>query len=472
MKRRIFFIFLLVSITSNVFAKIKLPHILSDNMVLQQKSNVNLWGTANPNTKIVIKTSWNRQKYTAQSDEKGGWKLSLPTSGAGGPYEISISDGEELKLKNIFLGEVWLCSGQSNMEMPLKGFKGQPVEGANDIIAKAKKEQPIHMFTSANEASNELLDDILGTWSENSNEAVSNCSATAYFFAKYIQEALNVPVGIIVSSWGGTRIEAWMSKETLATPMFKDSIQKRRGYNGASQLYNAKLYPLSNYTIKGALWYQGESNVGHAAMYEKLFPAFVNDFRKLWGKGEIPFYYVQIAPFDGSHDTEHSKISEYARLRESQLKSLKNIPNSEMVVTLDIGEEDCIHPAKKEQVGNRLAYCALAKTYGVKGVGYRAPEYKSLKITANKAYLSFNFFSSTCLGPMQVNIENFEIAGEDKVFYKAKAKIDQRLCDTVEVYSENVPHPVAVRYAYKNFIKAVLYDDTGLPVSSFRTDNW
>lgn len=469
MKQKLVLTLFFIFVTVIVFAKVQLPHVLSDNLVLQQKTEVNLWGTADLNAKIIVRTTWNNEKYTTQSDQNGKWKLSLPTAKAGGPFEISISDGEEVVLKNILLGEVWLCSGQSNMEMPLKGFRGQPVEMSNEVIARAKKRQPIRMFTAANISSKNLQDDVEGEWLENSPEAVSKFSATAYFFAQYLQNVLEVPVGIIISSWGGTRIEAWMGKQSLEAPEFKGSIQKRRGFNGESNLYNGKLYPLSNYSIKGFLWYQGESNVNNAVMYQKLFPAFVKDLRRTWNQGDFPFYYVQIAPYE--YDDPNGTQS--ARLRESQLRSLEHIPNAGMVVTMDIGEEYCIHPADKEKVAHRLAYWALNKTYGIDCIGYRAPEYKSIEIQEDKAYVLFELFSSNCIGPMEVDIlDNFEIAGEDKVFYPAVARIDQRLCNKISVYSEKVPNPVAVRYGYKNYVKGVLYDNTGLPVSSFRTDNW
>ena len=467
MNRILFTIVLLVFFTGSVFSKVKLPHVLCNNMVLQQNTQVKLWGKSEPERKLKLTTSWNNKKYIAQADADGNWEISITTIEAGGPFEININDGEEVLLKNIMLGEVWLCSGQSNMEMPLKGFRGQPVEGANEVIANAKKNQPIRMFTAANSASKKLQDDVEGEWFENTPDAVANCSATAYFYVKYLQETLDVPVGIIISSWGGTRIESWMSKETLAQPEFKDSIIVKRGYNAASNIYNGKLYPLSNYTIKGFIWYQGESNVENASMYDKLFPAFVKNIREIWGLGELPFYYTQIAPFYGAQNTG------YARIRESQLKALDIIPNSGMAITMDIGEEYCIHPAKKKQVGQRLAYWALNQTYGIKAIGYRAPEYQSMEIKGDRVILSFNLYSSLGIGPMERDINGcFEVAGKDKVFYPATAKIVERMSDKITVFSEKVPAPVAVRYCYKNYQPGVLYDDSNLPVSPFRTDNW
>jgi sialate O-acetylesterase len=458
---------MLLLLSTTMFAKIQLPHVLSDNMVLQQKSNVKLWGKAAPNAQVNIKATWSNQKYKTQSDKDGKWLLSLPTIEAGGPYEIRISDGEEVVLKNILLGEVWFCAGQSNMEMPLKGYSGQPVEGGTKTIARAKKSIPIRMFTSGFDLSDQNFTDVDGKWMENTPEGAASCSAVAYYFAQNLREILGVPVGLVISVKGGTKIELWMSQEMLKTiPEFSSS-------NRNGNLFNTKIYPLSNFTIKGFLWYQGEANSKNPDVYEKLFPAYVTELRKLWGQGDLPFYYVQVAPYKGDEKKESIR-----RIREIQFKSLKTIPNSGMAVTTDIGDELDVHAPKKEPVGDRLAYWALTQTYGIRGIPYRAPEYKSMEVKGNKITLTFDYYTSTCLAPIstapeQVVIDNLEIAGEDKVFHPAKAVVNWSSERTMDVYSDDVPHPVAVRYAFKNFVKGtLLFDDSGLPVSSFRTDNW
>lgn len=306
-------------------AKIKLPAILGDNMVLQQKSNVKLWGEAKSKTNIKIRTSWNENDYVVVSDEKGNWMVNINTPAAGGPYKISISDGEEIVLNNVLIGEVWFCSGQSNMEMPVRGFNGQPVEGSLDVIAKAVPKTPIRMFTTdsnngkwVRQFSKEPQADCKGEWLENTSENVANTSAVAYYFASYIQSVLDIPVGIIVSSWGGSKVEAWMSREALEPfseidlSFLKNKDEIRNPTATPCVLYNAKIAPITNFAIKGFLWYQGESNRGNADLYTQLMPAFVADLRSKWGVGEFPFYFVQIAPFnyDGIERTSAARLRE------------------------------------------------------------------------------------------------------------------------------------------------------------------
>lgn len=467
MKMKVILALISLLMSTALFAKVQLPHVLSENMVLQQKSNVKLWGKATPNKQLVIKATWDNKELKTKVDSSGNWMLSLATPAAGGPYEINISDGEVLTLKNILLGEVWFCAGQSNMEMPLKGYSGQPVEGGIKAIAKAKKSTPIRMFTTGIELSENNLADVDGKWMENTPSGAANCSAVAYFFARNLQEVLDVPVGLVVSVQGGTKIEKWMSREMLnSVPEFSTTDK-----NG--NLFDKKIYPLSNFTIKGILWYQGESNSKNPDTYEKLFPVFARGLQKLWAQRDIPFYYVQIAPYKGDEQKESIR-----RIREIQFKVLTEIPNSGIAITTDIGDELDVHAPKKEPIGDRLAYWALSQTYGVSGIPYRAPEYKSMKVNDNKITLTFDYYTSTCVGPIStapedVLLDNFEIAGDDKVFYPAKAVIDWRLNHTVDVYSDKVAHPVAVRYAFKNFVKgSLLLDDSGLPLSSFRTDDW
>lgn len=470
--------FLLFSVLS-IQAKVKLPSVLADNMVLQQQSEVKLWGWANPNVKIKINTSWDKKSYTAISDEKGNWLQKVNTPAAGGPFQITFNDGEKTILTNILIGEVWFCSGQSNMEMPMQGFDRQPLKGANDFIAKANVNVPIRIFNSDVEAgkrirqfSKQVQTNVKGTWLMNSSENVSLTSATAYYFAQFIQEVLNVPVGIIVSSLGGSAVEAWMSREAIEP--FKE-VNLSILYNDAEikspqqtpcVLYNAKIAPLLNYKIKGMLWYQGESNRLKPDLYSKLMPAFVKDLRTKWDVGEFPFYYVQIAPYkyDGADSTSS------ARLREVQTQNMTDIPNSGMVSTLDIGNLNFIHPVDKETVGKRLAWWALGQTYQLKGIDYATPIYNSLEIKEAKIYINFKN-ADRGISPMWTDLKGFEIAGADKVFYPAKAEIETKT-SRLAVSSEKVPSPVAVRYAYKNYAEPSIFGLSGIPVPSFRTDNW
>jgi sialate O-acetylesterase len=458
-------------------AQIVLPAILGDNMVLQQQSRVKIWGNAKKKSNVTVKTSWNDNAYIVSSDDKGDFLAEIQTPVAGGPYKISISDGEEMILKNILIGEVWFCSGQSNMEMPVKGFNGQPVKGSLDVIAKADAATPIRMYTTDSDKglwvrqfSKQPQTDCKGKWLENTPENVANISAAGYFFARYIQSTLHVPVGIVVSTWGGSKVEAWMSKEALEP--FSDVdlsfLNNKEEVKSPTQtpvvLYNAKIAPLTHFAIRGFLWYQGESNRGNIDQYAKLMPAFVKDLRQKWNVGDFPFYFVQIAPFnyDGVERTSA------AQLREVQEQNMRDIPNSGMVTIMDIGDPVFIHPADKQSVGERLAYWALGETYKKIGFGYAPPTYKSMEIVDNSIVVSFNN-AEQGICPTRVELKGFEIAGEDKVFVPA---IAMEQSGKILVSSEKVTKPVAVRYLYKNYAEASIFNIYGIPASPFRTDNW
>jgi sialate O-acetylesterase len=477
--REIFTVIFILCIIPSGYSKVKLPDVLGDNMVLQQQTTVKLWGEAKAGAAVVVKPTWESKVYRVNCDKDGKWTIAINTPKAGGPYDISISDGEEIVLKNILVGEVWFCSGQSNMEMPMKGFDSQPVDGANDIIARAKSKTPIRMFTTDSQDGKWLRqfsktpqDDCLGKWLENSSENVANISATAYYFARYLQDVLDVPVGIVISSWGGSTVEAWMSKEAIS-PFSEIDLSHLSNDTDITTpnrtpcvLYNAKIHPLTNFVIKGFLWYQGESNIDKADLYAQQMPSFVKDLRSRWNVGDFPFYFVQIAPYKYG---DVNKVSA-ARMREVQAQNMKDIPNSGMVVTTDIGDLNVIHPANKRAVGERLAYWALSQTYDKRGFEYNSPVFKSMEIIDNKLCL---YFDNAPLGiaPMGVDLSGFEIAGEDKVYHTAKAMIDTKT-RKLFVYSEDISNPIAVRYAYKNYVEASVFSVAGMPVAPFKTDNW
>lgn len=475
--RFVFLLFVLLSV--GLHAKVKLPSILANNMVLQQLTEVKLWGAANPNVKVKIFTSWDKKSYALVTDEKGNWMQKIKTPMAGGPFEITFNDGEKMTLSNILFGEVWFCSGQSNMEMPIRGFDRQPVVGGAHVIAKAKVSTPIRIFNTdmANgkrirQISKQPQTDCIGLWELNTPENVATTSAAAYYFARYLQEVLDVPVGIIQSTLGGSAVQAWMSREAIEP--FKEinlSILDNNEEIKSPQvtpccLFNAKINPLLNFSIKGMIWYQGESNRNNADLYAKLVPAFVNDLRKSWGVGEFPFYYVQIAPFN----YEHPDSTSAASLREVQTEMMRDIRNSGMVSTLDIGHPNFIHPGDKETVGNRLAWWALGQTYFVKGIEYATPVYKSMEKVGSKIYINFSN-AEQGISPMWTDLKGFEIAGVDKVFYPAKAEIETKTT-RLAVSCFKVPQPVAVRYGYKNYSEASIFSLSGIPVAPFRTDNW
>lgn len=478
MKRTAIIISLMLLASIGARAKVVLPTILGDNMVLQQQTNVKLWGMAREKTKVIVKTSWNNETYTTRSDAAGNWMLTVATPVAGGPYDITFDDGERLTLRNILIGEVWFCSGQSNMEMPMRGFDRQPTQGGHHVIARAKASTPIRMYTTdskdgrwVRQFSKQPQTDCKGEWLENSPQNVANTSAAGYYFAQYIQEVLEVPVGLIVSSWGGSKVEAWMSREAIGAfkeidlSILDNDADVKNPTATPCVLYNAKIAPLTNFAIKGFLWYQGESNRDNAGLYQDLMPAFVKDLRARWGT-EFPFYFVQIAPFN----YEGPNGTSAARFREVQEQNMKDIPNSGMVCTMDAGHPVFIHPVDKETVGHRLAYWALAQTYGLKGFGYATPTYKSMEKAEGKIYINFdNAPGGIC--PMWTSLTGFEIAGPDRVFHSAKAEIETRTT-RLAVSSPEVPQPVAVRYAYKNYVEASIFSISGIPVAPFRTDSW
>ena len=459
-----------VIFSSLLNAQLKVASVLGDDMVLQRNANARLWGKAKPSEKLIITTSWNNAKVNTTANDKGEWLAKVITTDAGGPYTITIASlKEKLVLKNVLLGEVWLCSGQSNMDMPIDGYKDQPIIGSNDILVDAENNN-IRLFTGKPTGSKTLQDTIKGNWSIASAESVAKFSAVGYLYAKQLQQRLKVPVGMICLAYGGARIESWMSKETIANfpeALSQTSDEKLKPQYKASYLYNAMLHPILNYTIKGAIWYQGEANVPNNKGYANLMAAMVDNWRKDFGIGDFPFYYVQLAPYF----YDNSKATPSALLRDEQLKAQLIIPNSGMACTIDLGEEKVIHIPDKYTVAKRLAYWAFAETYNIKGINHLSPTYKNMVVKDSVAIVYFNNLVNG-LNSFGKEVESFEIAGEDKIFYPAKIKTNRQ--DQVIVYSPNVKVPVAVRYGFCNFpiTKGFLYNTAGLPVPSFRTDDW
>lgn len=463
---------MLLFVNGPTTATVKLGSLFTDHMVLQQLSKTAIWGWSKPNAKVKITTSWNKMVYIASADGNGKWRVKVNTPAAGGPFEITFDDGQVLKLKDILIGEVWFCGGQSNMEMPLKGYKGQPILGSNEAILKSTNSK-IRLYTVPRWSTTTKQEDSkTSVWKTANPENAANFSATAYFFGRMLHENLGVPIGLINDSYGGSTIEAWMSAEDLTAfpevkvPLQTDSIKELT--RTPTTLYNGMLHPVIGYGIKGAIWYQGESNYERPDRYEDLFPAMVANWRKAWGIGEFPFYYVQIAPFTYNFVARPDPKLNSAYLRDAQRKSLAKIPNSGMAVIMDIGEERQIHPAHKKEGGERLGYLALSKTYGIKGIVGTSPNYESLTIDKDKAVIKFSD-SPNGLTSFGKELSKFEIAGADQKFYPAKAVING---NSVVVTAPEVKTPVAVRYAFKDFVVGDLFGNEGLPVSSFRTDNW
>lgn len=454
-------------------AKVILPAIISSDMVLQRNTTVVIWGWANAKEKITLKPSWLKESLSTDADNEGNWKIIIKTTNSKDPQSLKITgEDSEIFLENILFGEVWICSGQSNMQQPIGGYDGQPTYGTLPAIARAENSN-LRLFSVDRIGAKTPQKDLAGYtgWQPASPDNIKDFSAIAYFFGQQLQEILDVPVGMIHTSWGGSRVEPWISKEVMSTfqEVNLDEVDVTRRTNQIpTVLFNSMIHPIIPYTIKGALWYQGESNRLEPDKYKEFFPAMVTDWRTRWGIGDFPFYYVQIAPFLYGGNDAFDSVDNSAFIREAQLKCLDLIPNSGIAITMDIGEAYCIHPAKKKEVADRLLYNALNQTYGFNELDYASPAYESLEIKNDSIILSF-MNAETGLYTFD-GLEGFEIAGEDKVFYPAEASIFNRR--KVLIRSEQVPEPVAVRYAWRNWVMGTLFDTNLLPASSFRTDDW
>lgn len=467
MKKSLFLLTALLAATS-MSAKVSLPKMFADGMVMQRETNANLWGTANASATVKITTSWDGKTYSVKAGKDGKWKTSVQTPKAGGPYKITLTDGEQTVLDNILIGELWLCSGQSNMEMPMKGFKNQPVENAVEDVMHST-DDALRLFTVKRNSKFAPVDTVSGSWKAACPASVREFSATAYYFGRELRRMLGVPVGLIVTSWGGSACEAWMKAEWLKAfpdakiPATEKDIKSKN--RTPTVLYNGMLHPLIGVTMRGVIWYQGEDNVPRYKTYADMMAAMVKGWRAEWGQGDFPFYFCQIAPYDYSiiNGTVNSAL-----LREQQSKAELMIPNSGMAVLMDAGLEYGIHPRKKNLAGLRLALLALNKTYGIEGLKAESAYYKDVEFKNDTAVVRFERADMWVYGRNGLKSDLFEVAGEDRVFHPAKAWIER---SKVYVKSDAVAHPVAVRYAFKDWADGDLYCD-GLPVSSFRTDNW
>lgn len=468
-RNKIGLVFLCLIVASFVQAKIILPSIWGDNMVVQQRSEMHLHGKALADKVIRIKASWSEKVVRTKSDDAGRWAAALPTPSAGGPFSIAISDGELLELKNILVGEVWFCSGQSNMEMPVKGFRGQPVFGSQPYIVSADANRPLRLFTVKNAWSTSPQEDVEGHWSLSSPKEVADFSATAYFFGNLLQKALGIPVGLVHCSWSASKIEAWMDTETLSRfPEVDLSVLKNTefGYpNGTpTLLHNAMVKPLEGFPVKGVIWYQGEANSNEPALYKKLFPALVAQWRSFFRSPDIPFYYVQIAPWQsGGKD-----LQDWAWFRQAQLELMKEVPNVGMVTTTDAGSEVFIHPPYKIKVGERLAYWALAKTYDKEGIPYSGPIYSGYKLNGKIVEIQFDY-GEDGMTPENEGLKGFEIAGNDGKFLPARAEIIGG-SNLVKVWNDAIDSPKEVRYCFRNYMEGNLCNNTGIPASPFRVE--
>lgn len=459
MKNKILVLALFVIQSHIAFANVTLPNVFSDNMVLQRNTDVTIWGWANPQEDIVISPSWNREVYIVKANNQAKWEIKIPTPKEGGPYTITIKGYNEIVLKNILIGEVWICSGQSNMEMSASwGIKN------GDEVVKNAVNSKIRFFSVPKLTAITPQNNVSGNWTESTPESMRNFSAAGYFFAKRLQEDLkNVPIGLIGSNWGGTPVETWMPEEVIQKDaILLESAKTRKeesyGPNQAGRAFNAMIYPFAGFKIAGVIWYQGESNVG-SLVYDKTFSALITSWRKLWNY-EFPFYYVQIAPYEYGEDHFGG-----AEIRNAQRKVLQEVPNTGMILTTDISTVDDIHPKDKKAVGTRLANMALVKTYKTKIDVVNGPLYKDIKIEKDKVIVAFDYAEGLYFKDKRSS--QFEIAGIDNVFYEAAACIKG---NTVLLQSKKVAHPVKVRFSWKNTAQSDLFNIANLPASSFITE--
>jgi len=492
-------------------SELTLPHVISDNMVLQREMSVPIWGWAEATENITVTLSKDGEDgpvhaVSTVADAKGNWRIDLPSMQAGGPYTLRLTASNMLELTNVLFGEVWVCSGQSNMEWPVRASKDSEAEIA------AANYPSIRLFDVPRRPSGLLQKDVEADWYETTPEAIANFSAVAYFFGRKLYNNLNVPIGLINTSWGGTRIEPWTPPAGFASVPTLESISEEiqeahanyrqqlpqkmkeieawiagtrtaletdapltqmpdnkhplRHHARPTGLYNGMVHPLVPYAIRGAIWYQGESNLQDSMLYHEKMKALINGWREVWGQGDFPFYFVQLAPFNYGGWVENPFF--LPQIWEAQTATLA-VPRTGMAVTTDIGNLKDIHPRNKQEVGRRLALWALAKTYMREDVPYSGPLYKSMVVEGNTIRLSFDFVAGGLMARDEQPLTWFEIAGEDKQFIAAKATVDR---DTIVVSSDTVANPISVRFGWHQSAEPNLVNKEGLPASPFRTHPW
>lgn len=451
-------LFLLLLFVNWAVADVTLPSFFADNMVLQRHSQVRLWGWANPKEAVSITTSWDGATYKVTATNLADWSTTLSTPKEGGPYTITLKGYNEVVLKNIMIGEVWLCSGQSNMEMTASWG----ILNGDEEVAQATHPN-LRFFTVGKASSSAPQLNLTGSWQACTPETMKHSSAVAYFFARQLQSSLkDVPIGVIVSAWGGTAAEVWIPESVInKDELLKTTASKLNPNEYCPHLpgttFNTMIHPLVGYTIAGTIWYQGESNVGSTA-YDQTFAALIKSWRQLWA-AEFPFYFVQIAPYNDGYQHFGS-----VAIRDFQRKTLQ-LPNTGMVVTSDISTTDDIHPKDKKSVGIRLANVALAKHYKTSTALVDGPLYKNYSLQKDQVLLEFDY--ATGMYFKNKTTTQFEVAGADNVFYPAEAIIKNSI---IVVRSNKVKKPTRVRFAWKNDAQSDLFNAAHLPASSFITE--
>ena len=443
------------------YGQIKLPAVIGDNMVLQQNSEVAIWGWGDPGSAIQVSGSWNKDTVKAMISNQSVWKVKLKTPSAGGPFTVSIKGNEVVVLNNVMIGEVWICSGQSNMEWSADS----KINNGEEEVKNATHPN-IRFFHVKKLGSETPQNNCFARWETCTPETMHSFSAVGYFFGRNLQQNLNVPIGIIEVAWGGTPAEVWVRSDLVESdPLLKACAVKLNTYDWwpskSGVVYNGMIAPLLPYRIAGAIWYQGESNANNPESYRKLFKTLIENWRHDF-ENDFPFYWVQIAPFT------YGKEIRAPLIREMQRQTM-DVPKTGMVVVSDLVDNvKDIHPRNKQDVGKRLSYWALSETYGIKGLVYKNPLYQSMNPEKGKIRISFDNVK-TGLKSTGDEISSFEIAGDDQVFKPAKVKIDG---NTVLVWSKEVKTPVVVRFSFSNDAIGNLFSQEGLPVAPFRTDDW
>lgn len=505
-RRAILAAFGVLLLTCPAPAEVKLPAVFSSHMVLQMSAPIPVWGTAKSGEKVAV-TIAGRSASTA-ADTQGRWKVLLqPIDTPGGPHQMTVAGSNTILFEDVLIGEVWVCSGQSNMQWTVASSRDSEKE-----IAGANHPN-IRLITVPRKSTPEPQDDFTGQWEVCSSKSIPQFSAVGYFFGRELNKTLNIPIGLINTSYGGTPAEAWTTAAGMSDPAYKPLMdgwaQRVQSYDPAkdkarydkdlakwkdsaaaarkagkpaprqpqppqnpavsqhrpSGLYNAMIHPLIPFAIRGAIWYQGESNAGRAEQYRKLFPAMIDSWRTSWKQGDFPFYFVQLANFKDPKPEPGD--SDWAELREAQTMTLKKLSNTGMAVIIDIGQAKDIHPKNKQDVGKRLALIALANDYS-KRVEYSGPMFNSWSAAGSKARIVFDH-AAGLKTPDNAPLTGFALAGPDRLWHWAQAKI---VAGRVEVWSDKVTQPVAVRYGWADNPSCNLYNSDGLPASPFRTDNW
>ena len=469
----------------HIRADVKLPAIFGSHMVLQRDQKDRVWGWAEPGEEVTVKIAG--QSKSAKSGPDGAWQVVLDPMPAGGPHTLTIHGKNTVTLEDVLVGEVWICSGQSNMQWGVGGTKDVELE------IPAAKYPGLRLITVPNVGTQEPQKDFHGQWVPCRPDTVGGFSAVGYFFGRQLHQTLDVPVGLINDSWGGSACEAWIRRDRLAAdpkyaPLLQHWEQLEKDYARAKSeskkpsrnlegqmhgnarpgnIYNGALKPTIGYGIRGVIWYQGETNANRAYQYRDLFPLMIQSWREEWGQGDFPFYWVQLADF--LNETPTPRESAWAELREAQTMTMSRLPHTGEAVIIDVGEGKDIHPRNKQDVGQRLARWALARDYGFP-ISHQSPTYKSMAKRGSKVVLTFDHVGGGLRTFDVQEARGFAVAGNDHKFAWAKARVTGP--NTVEVGSDQVAEPVAVRYAWADNPVCNLYSGKGLPATPFRTDDW